>query len=117
MKYYLIFAILLLAGTMLAQSADTIPWRYAELVGTKVAFSSKIIVQIDLGQRVKAFPGNDRVVVGTDGKPIKFNSMIDAMNHMSAHGWEFVQAYSMGDEHHWILRTRTGSTPVLKGGQ
>lgn len=42
------------------------------------------------------------------GKPIKFESMIDAMNYMSSKGWSFVDAYAItsGNKnvYHWIMK-------------
>ena len=41
------------------------------------------------------------------GKPIKFESMIDALNYMSGQGWRFVDAYAItaGNQnvYHWIM--------------
>ncbi len=51
-------------------------------------------------------------LVGEDGKPISFNSMVDAMNYMGSLGWKFEQAYvvsmpsTMGggqNVYHWLL--------------
>jgi predicted phage gp36 major capsid-like protein len=41
-------------------------------------------------------------------KPMTFNSMIDGMNYMGARGWQFVQAYTVGDGgyhvYRWLLK-------------
>lgn len=118
MKYYLAFSAFLWAVTLHAQAQDTTAWRYAELVGTSVPLSSRLIVEVDFGQKTKMFPGQDRVLVDEAGKPIKFNSMVDALNHMGAHGWEFVQAYVVGEGgqrvYRWLLRTRSGAAPPVR---
>ena len=36
-------------------------------------------------------------IVDESGKPISFESMVDALNYMAAQGWDFVQAYNMGN--------------------
>ena len=46
-------------------------------------------------------------MVDEEGKKIKFNSMIDALNYMGKFGWDFEQAYavSMGNTnvYHFLL--------------
>ena len=74
---------------------DNIKYTYCEIVGTQKMF--KVMVKIDYGQQRK-----------DTGKAIAFNSMIDALNHMSEKGWEFVQAYSVITQtqyvYHFLLR-------------
>lgn len=78
---------------------------YCEIVGTKGPMSSKVTVEIDMGQNASVW--HDHRIVGDDGKPIKFNSMMDALNYMGDRGWEFVQAYAItsGNSHvyHFLL--------------
>ena len=85
---------------------------YCEIVQVGSISSTKLEIQIDYGQNVKAW-FNDRRLVDENGKSIKFNSMIDALNYMGEIGWEFVQAYvittklSEGQNIntiHWLLK-------------
>lgn len=80
---------------------------YCELVGTGKLFSTKVTVEIDYGQAT-SFWKNDKRMVDESGKPIKFNSMVDAMNYMGNEGWEFEQAYvvTMNNQnvYHWLLK-------------
>ncbi|MFY9352844.1 MAG: hypothetical protein WBI52_07555 [Bacteroidales bacterium] len=80
---------------------------YAEIVGTAKFMSTKIIIQIDFGQKMNAFADN-RLKDPKTGKPIVFNSMIDALNFMGKQGWEFVQAYTITEGnngvYHYILK-------------
>lgn len=70
--------------------------------------SVKVI--IDFGQKRKRNP-KQQSLVDESGKSIHFNSKIDALNHMSSLGWQFLQAYTVvhgsdGDTHskiHWLL--------------
>jgi hypothetical protein len=72
--------------------SDSTKFTYCELVGTGRLLSNKVTVQIDFGQVTKFFSDN-RYKDPTTGKPVIFNSMIDALNFMGKDGWEFVQAY------------------------
>lgn len=67
---------------------------YCSLVGTAKPFSLKMTVQVDFGQEmVRGLRVFDSRLKGEDGKPIVFNSMIDALNYMGQMGWVFEQAY------------------------
>ena len=50
------------------------------------------------------------------GDPIKFNSMVDAMNYMGRIGWEFTQAYviTIGKQnvYHWLLKKKLETEPT-----
>ncbi|WP_373519557.1 hypothetical protein [Pricia sp.] len=67
---------------------------YIEIVVTARALSHKVNVEIDFGQDTNFFSGSKQTrIEDEDGKRIKFNSMIDALNFMNKNGFEFVQAY------------------------
>jgi len=85
---------------------------YCEIVGNESLLSSKLKIDIDYGQDV-SFWYQDRRLKDENGKSIKFNSMVDALNYMGALGWEFVQAYVVtttysGGQYnnvlHWLLK-------------
>lgn len=82
---------------------------YCELVGTSGMFSSKVKVTVDFGQETSFWKGDkDQQLVDAEGKDIKFNSMVDAMNFMGKNGWKFIQAYTIGDGkngyvYRWLL--------------
>lgn len=82
---------------------------YCQLVGTANFTMTKVTVEIDFGQARKVFERNKRLL-DENGKPIKFNSMVDAMNYMGSMGWEFVQAYvvTVGNSnvYHWLLKKK-----------
>lgn len=90
---------------------------YCELVGTEKLLSNKMNVSVDFGQENKIF--SNQSLVDEKGRPIVFNSMVDAMNKMSELGWEFEQAYivmiggtsqgsTITNVHHWILSKTVG---------
>lgn len=66
---------------------------YCEIVGTGRFLSSKVNIEVDFGQYTNYFDATGRYLVDENGKRIKFNSMVDAMNYMGNLGWVFEQAY------------------------
>lgn len=91
MKKILMLAVL----AIMAVSASAQKRVFCEIVGTQGLLSKKVTVTIDLGQKQSAFRWQG--LVDENGEPMKFNSMVDAMNYMGSLGWEFEQAYSIGD--------------------
>ena len=68
----------------------------------------KVKVQVDFGQGIKLWSPRESMLKDQNGKPIVFESMVDAMNFMSSKGWTFENAYAMpkgsGYVHHWLLK-------------
>ncbi len=79
---------------------------YCEIVGTSQAFSRKITIVVDFGEKMSVWADNR--MKDETGKPIVFNSMIDGLNFMGKRGWLFMQAYSVsyannGQVYHYLL--------------
>jgi hypothetical protein len=85
---------------------------YCEIVGTQGLFSKKLTINIDYGQETGSFwKPKDTRLKDENGNAIKFNSMIDVLNLMQNEGWDFVNAYAIGDAksgyvYHWLLKRR-----------
>jgi hypothetical protein len=85
---------------------------YLRIVGTSKMLSTKLTITIDIGQRTKFFSSNsdETLLKDENGKPIIFNSMIDALNFMSSNGYDFVtsNAITLGSQnvYHYLLRKR-----------
>ncbi len=104
--------IIVLLFPFLSYSQDSSStYLYAEIVGTGKILSNKLNVIIDHGQGNNPWFNNK--MVDDKGKPITFNSMVDAMNYMSNIGWEFLQAYVVTEPgglggsqnvYRWLLR-------------
>ena len=60
-----------------------------------MGLTTKTNIVVNFGQ-VNKFTSNHKLV-DESGKPISFESMVDALNYMAAQGWDFVQAYNMGN--------------------
>jgi len=82
---------------------------YCQIVGTSKWRSNKVMVEIDFGQYKPKGRGSMLVDEET-GQPIMFNSMIDALNYMGKFGWEYVQAYTIGENgyyvYHYLLKKK-----------
>lgn len=118
MKKALLASIILcsLFGSLKAQTVNDIPVKdipveYVQIVGTSKLFSNKVTIEIDFGQENKLFSSDkDTRVKDANGKNMVFNSMVDALNFMSANGYDFVQAYAFAKDnqsvYHYLLRKK-----------
>lgn len=94
---------------------------YCEIVGTEVLFSKKVTVDIDFGQKSSFWSEyKDKRLVDENGKAIKFNSMVDALNFMAKLGWEFQQAYVVTTNEqsvcHWLMKKTLKEGESIKKG-
>lgn len=67
---------------------------YLELRAFRQDFGSKVLVQLEYGQKVV----NDRqasLVKDENGKNMEFNSALDFVNRMKAYGYELFTAYGV----------------------
>ena len=93
-KKLILFVVILFVVSidLFSQTSNTVKnYKFCELVGISNFLGTKVKVSIDFGQKRSFLESN--ILLDENGNPVKFNSMIDAMNSMSAKGWEFVQAY------------------------
>lgn len=102
----LTFAQVKVDGTDINQLPEV---KYVELLGVQKAFSTKVTVIIDFGQKMSF--GSDQRIEGPDGKAIVFNSMVEALNFMCKNGYEFINNYvvTIGQSqniYHYLLRRR-----------
>lgn len=116
-KRILLITILLITGissysqTVNDKPISEIDVEYIQIVGTSKLFSKKVTIQIDFGQETKFFSsGKETQIKNSEGKLVKFNSMIDALNFMSANGYDFTQAYAfaVGNQnvYHYLMRKK-----------
>lgn len=118
MKVSYCFFLVFLPFFSMGQTVNDIPIedidvKYVQIVGTGRALSDKVNVKIDFGQDTKFFGSSKSLkILDKEGKKIKFNSMIDALNFMSKNGYEFVQAYAVNEEYqeiHYLMRKKESS--------
>ena len=112
----LIASILITLSTQ-AQTVNDIPLKdidveYVQIVGTSKLMSTKLTIEIDFGQENKYWSNKDTQILDENKKKVVFNSMVDALNYMTSHHYEFVQAYAVsegsgkGSVYHYLLRKK-----------
>lgn len=119
MKKVLTISIIIIAlrfSNVYSQTVNDIPLKdidveYVQIVGTSKMLSTKLIIQIDFGQRTKIFSARKETILKDElGKALDFNSMIDALNFMDQNGFEFVNAYTItvGNQnvYHYIMKKK-----------
>ena len=120
MKVYILLLGTLLVSLSYCQTIDGVPIRdidveYMQIVGTKAFLTKKVTIALDYGQTAagKVFGKFKMNVKDENGKKIKFNSMIDALNFMSANGYDFVDAYAINvgnqNVYHYMMRKSTSN--------
>lgn len=114
MKLWSLLVLLLgLSWSATAQTVNDMPLRdidveYVEIVGTQRFLSTKVTIQIDFGQNQSYWTAKDTRLKDVDGRRLRFNSMVDALNFMSKNGYEFVDSYAVTANnqniYHYLLR-------------
>lgn len=125
MKKLLFLSMLLFSICTFAQD----PWNptrvYCDIVGIGNLTGTKVKVSIDFGQARKFMDGNhNRSLVDENGKELKFNSMVDALNYMAQLGWKFEQAYVLTENtgmskqnvYHYLLSKELTGNEKLDAG-
>ena len=107
-KIFLLLASALFICSSLFCQEEVKNYTYCEIVGTSNLMQTKVKINVDYGQAVNIWKANANRLKDEEGKVIKFNSMIDALNYMGSQGWEFVQAYAVsngnGLVYHYLLK-------------
>lgn len=104
MKKLLILSLIGFTSYSFAQTVNDVPLKdidvdYVQIIGTGRSLSTKVNVEIDFGQETKSISfKNGTNIKDERGRNMKFNSMMDALNFMSANGFSFQFAYTMNDE-------------------
>jgi len=111
--FMILFSSVTYAQTVNGQPISEIENEYIQIIGTERFLSNKMKIDIDFGQRDKVFKVGDTRVEDAEGKLVTFNSMMQALNFMYDHGYEFVQAMHITEGEdientkiHYILRKK-----------
>lgn len=104
----LLMSVLMVSISATASAEEPTQRVYAELLGTGTNFlnlNKNVKVSVDLGQFQSATKAY--TLLDENGKDIKFNSMVAAMNYMGERSRKFIQAYvvtvSNQNVLHWLL--------------
>lgn len=104
MKKLAILSLISFASYSWAQTVNDVPIKdidvdYVQIIGTGRSLSTKVNEEIDFGQETKSISfKNGTNIKDERGRNMKFNSMMDALNFMSANGYTFQFAYTTNDE-------------------
>lgn len=84
---------------------QTPAWFYCQIIAGHLPSYRGDGVLFDFGQQTEAWTYN--WLTDSEGRKLIFNTGIEALNYMVSRGWEFVQAYSSGEDNrntHFLLR-------------
>jgi len=104
MKKLFILSLIALSAFGFAQTVNDVPLKdidvdYVQIIGTGRSLSTKVNMEIDFGQETKSISfKNGTNIKDERGRNVKFNSMMDALNFMSANGYSFQFAYTTNNE-------------------
>lgn len=84
--------------------------QYLEIYYSGNFVKNKPVVIVDYGQEIKSTRADTRVA-GPDGKPVLFNSVMDAVNRFHYWGWELMSVHAIstgtgGGNAYYVLRRR-----------
>jgi hypothetical protein len=88
--------------------AETRNLQYVDIYMQQKGLSgNKLVAAVEYGQEVGKYEAPPRVL-DESGKPMVFNSLIDALNMFSKWGWELISTYtsSTGGALHAILKRK-----------
>lgn len=89
---------------------DSIDVEYVRIVGTSKLLSNKVSIELEFGQYKKFFGYTETRVVDNTGKKVDFNSIIDALNFMYNHGYEYLNAYAITinnqNVYHYLMKRK-----------
>ena len=60
--------------------------------------SNKVSINLDFGQHHVPFSPKERLIKDEGGKPIEFNSMMDALNFLDKFGYELVEVITVNTD-------------------
>lgn len=91
MKKFIIISCLLISFKSNGQQDTSKVEQYCEVVATARVLSNKVTVDIDYGEQRSIW--KDHRMKDEQGKLVKFNSVIDAVNYLGKNGWKLVNAF------------------------
>jgi len=108
MKKSILFLFLVFnAGMLLAQPDTARIEQYCTVIANPRLLSSRVTIEIDYGEQRSIW--KDNRLKNEDGRAIKFNTVVDALNFMGRNGWQLVNAFpfSSGNNtftYHYVFR-------------
>lgn len=102
------------------QDINSLPVHYIEIVGQSNLWGTKVRIQVDFGQKYGHW-GLDKLT-GPNGKPLKLNTMMEALNLFYLNGWKYLDSYIVKHDAesnpniHFILERRQDMAPGFPTG-
>lgn len=123
MRTILIFSLVIFSClTLFSQTVNGIPLEeidteYVMITGEYKGVKKGVVqlsIVFDFGQEERLLSFRNQQIRDENGDVLVFNSIIDALNFLSKHGYSFVQAFSVSDSSFFILRKlKTGESVGL----
>ncbi len=73
------------------ENINNLPIHYIEIVGQSNIWGTKVRIQVDFGQKYGHW-GVDKLT-DSSGKPLKLNTMMEALNLFYHNGWKYLDSY------------------------
>lgn len=98
--FTLLFSLVSFGQTINGVAIKDLDVQYLQIIGTSKFMSSKLNIRIDIGQRTKLISSNGDAagIKDANGEVLIFNSIIDALNFMSANGYELVTSNILAEQ-------------------
>ena len=105
-KLLLIGVLLYSTATVFAQATERTE-EYCEftLEGT-FASGGKCAIRLDYGQEHTGLLGLAGKLRDESGKPVLFNSAVEALNYLNGYGWELVTVHKISSDTYYVMRRR-----------
>ncbi len=114
----LFFLIIVLLGSFegFSQNDTATVEQYCQVVATPRLLSTKVTVEMDFGDLRNIW--KDNRLKDTEGRLVKFNTVIDALNYMGKEGWQLVNAFPVYNTqntqvYHYIFKKRFSKADTL----
>ncbi len=101
-----LFSMVYAQNPVVKEQKPVVKYRYCEIiVPNGVVYKGS--VEVDFGQEIRWF--KSRRLQDENGRTIRFNSVVDALNYMGDLGWEFQNTYILKSgetttELHYVMR-------------
>jgi hypothetical protein len=69
--------------------------QYCQVIAGGVLFTGKVVISVDYGEERRS--RRSLLVREENGKLMRFNSVIDALNYLGRNGWKIVNAFPLLD--------------------
>jgi hypothetical protein len=114
MKKIFTLVFILVTVTSFSQDTEKVE-QYCKVIVTGRMLSTKVVISVDYGEERSLW--KDNRLKNEEGKLVKFNTEIDALNYLGKQGWKLVNAYPITNAnsapiYHYLFRKEFPKTEV-----